>query len=113
MVLARVLGVVEGSNGWAIYMHPADAAALPGNAEQLARQVKEQLDELLAAGVHKNRRGEVGPCGVCGKIAKLTFEHLPPKAAGNTRPDIGSLSPLGAVPVAFDEGALRHDRDVS
>lgn len=32
------------------------------------------------------RKEIIGPCHICGKIAKLSFEHVPPRSAFNDRP---------------------------
>ncbi len=43
----------------------------------------------------------IGKCALCGKECKLTFEHIPPKAANNAKP---------AKPVSFDEYIKKHNR---
>ena len=54
------------------------------------------LSELLAgvdtlnAFVPADRH--TGPCRLCGQVATLTFEHIPPHAAGNDQPARGILS---------------------
>lgn len=32
------------------------------------------------------KKENIGPCHICGKIAKLSFEHVPPQSAFNKRP---------------------------
>ena len=32
----------------------------------------------------KNKRGEKDYCNICGKLSKLTWDHVPPKSSGNS-----------------------------
>lgn len=31
----------------------------------------------------KDKRKQIDRCNICGKVAKLTWDHVPPKSSGN------------------------------
>jgi hypothetical protein len=67
--------------------HPTALENPPANGEALTGRARQRVEDLIgpvpAGGPEQNRRGEVGPCRVCGHPALLTFEHVPPRSAGN------------------------------
>lgn len=36
--------------------------------------------------IHKSDKPNLGTCAICGKYGRLTFEHIPPRSAGNKHP---------------------------
>lgn len=75
---------------YGLILNPTTMARLPAGAEDLVVRARDRVGTLLGpvpgGGRVPARRGSVGPCHVCGKVAQLTFEHMPPRAAGNTGP---------------------------
>ena len=75
------------STDFSTLLSPETAENLPPGAEELAERARRRAEDLLGPippeGLGANRKGEVGPCRVCGQTGPLTFEHMPPRSAGN------------------------------
>gem|GEM_PF-3841971 len=73
-----------------LIVHPSTVESPPAGGEELVGRGMNRASDILGAvppgGRVMPRRGSVGTCHVCGQIAQLTFEHMPPRAAGNSRP---------------------------
>src|SRR4051812_4072419 len=55
----------------------------------LSQQAAAYVSTLLGpapAGGHAVGKGGRGPCRICGVTTQLTFEHVPPRSAGNNQP---------------------------
>lgn len=74
---------------YALILNPKTAKNLPPGASELISRARTRVAEILGpvppGGRLLPKRGSVGPCHVCGKTAALTFEHLPPRSAGNSK----------------------------
>jgi hypothetical protein len=96
-------------NDCGLILNPATAANLPPGAEELLGRARARVAEILgpppAGGRVMPKRGSVGPCHVCGQTAPLTFEHMPPKSAGNSVPrravdlETSLAHPIGEFPL--------------
>lgn len=53
------------------------------DSPRLARARVAVLLGLPPPGGHAVHKGGSGPCRICGRLAALTFEHVPPRSAGN------------------------------
>lgn len=93
---------------YGLILNPVTADNLPPDAEELIGRARTRVAEILgpppSGGRVANRRGSIGPCHVCGQTGPLTFEHIPPRSAGNSnaRRALGletSLAhPIGELP---------------
>jgi hypothetical protein len=77
-------------NDYGLILNPATAENPPPGAVELLDRASARVAEILgpppAGGRVMPKRGSVGPCHVCGQTAPLTFEHMPPRSAGNSQP---------------------------
>jgi hypothetical protein len=95
-------------NDYGLVLNPATAANLPLGAEELLGRASARVAEIFGlppvGGRVMSKRGSVGPCHVCGQAAPLTFEHMPPRAAGNSAPrravdlETSLAHPIGEFP---------------
>lgn len=96
-------------SNYRLILNPATAKNPPPEAEKLVRRASARVDEILGpppVGGHVlPKRGSVGPCHVCGQTAPLSFEHMPPRSAGNSKPrravdlETSLAQPVGEFPL--------------
>jgi hypothetical protein len=95
-------------NDYGLIVNPETLANLPAGAEELVGRARHRVAQILGppppGGRIPAQRGSVGTCHVCGQVAPLTFEHMPPRAAGNSRPrravvlETSLAQPVGEFP---------------
>lgn len=93
---------------YALILNPTTARNLPPGAAELMDRAHAHVAEIQgpapSGGYVVPRRGSVGQCHVCGQRGPLTFEHLPPRSAGNSKPrravdvETSLAQPLGEFP---------------
>lgn len=75
-------------NEYGLILNPTTAENLPPGAEELLSRAHARTAEILGppppGGRPVHKRGALGPCHVCGQTGPLTFEHMPPRSAGNS-----------------------------
>lgn len=101
-----------------MFLNDQDSTALTPEQLRLARQAADHVTALLGpapSSGHTVGKGGLGPCRICGRAAKLTFEHVPPRSSGNVHRrraiDLATdlNSPVGQMPksgwVAMQKGS--------
>ena len=77
------------SSDFEMYVSPSAAPAARLN-QKLAMRAAERLGELLGENPPESVnliRKRSGFCHICGAHTKMTYEHIPPRSAGNSQPE--------------------------